>query len=112
LGRAPHCLLIMDGSNAGALAYSERLMASAVSVGIEMVTCSYAATKEALCQQLQGRTAAQPLDAIMTLYPLPAELDRHEVAQLIGPERDVDGLHPLNVGQLALGSSKGRQSAT
>ena len=34
--------------------------------------------------------------------PLPGHLDVEKVINLIGPEKDVDGLHPFNAGSLAL----------
>lgn len=112
LGRAPRCLLLLDRNNAGAFAYSERLISMAASVGIVMVPRQYASSMEELRRQLQDDPAAGSLDAIMTLYPLPGSLDRHKVAQLIGAERDVDGLHPFNAGQVVLGSPNVRYPAT
>jgi len=112
LGRSPRCVLLMDSGNAGAAAYAQRLAGSAASVGIEMMASQYAEEVEALRRQLQGCTDAGPVDAVMTLYPLPSRIDRHEVARLIGPERDVDGLHPLNAGNVVLGAGTSRSSAT
>ncbi len=43
------------------------------------------------------------VDAIMIQKPLPAHIDDFEVTLQIDPEKDVDGLHPLNVGRLVLG---------
>jgi len=48
----------------------------------------------------------------MALYPIPSFIDREEVAELIGPDRDVDGQHPLNAGNLALGIQGYRPAAT
>ena len=98
LGRQPRCNLFMDGSNAGASAYAQRLAGSAASVGINMVMRQYAESADELRLQLQ-----EEADAVMTLFPMPGFIDRVEVATLIGPERDVDGQHPLNAGNLALG---------
>src|SRR5690606_4250579 len=67
---------------------------------------------EALRRQLRGYAGGEPVDAVMTLYPLPHWVDRHEVARLIGAERDVDGLHPLNAGNVVLGADTSRSSAT
>ncbi len=35
--------------------------------------------------------------------PLPSHLDEAEVVRLLNPAKDVDGLHPVNVGKLAMG---------
>ena len=34
--------------------------------------------------------------------PLPNHLDQEKIINMIGPEKDVDGLHPFNIGGLAL----------
>ncbi|GAA4525859.1 bifunctional methylenetetrahydrofolate dehydrogenase/methenyltetrahydrofolate cyclohydrolase FolD [Chelativorans composti] len=107
LGRRPRCTLLLDGSNAGAAAYAQRLVASADDVGIEMVPAEYAANAEAVRTQLQAEG-----DAMMALYPIPSFIGRDEVARLIGPERDVDGLHPLNAGGVLLGERNARPPAT
>ena len=33
---------------------------------------------------------------------MPVHLDQEKIIDLIGPEKDVDGLHPFNIGSLAL----------
>lgn len=35
--------------------------------------------------------------------PLPPHIDTHRVLQLIDPDKDADGLHPMNLGKLVLG---------
>jgi methylenetetrahydrofolate dehydrogenase (NADP+)/methenyltetrahydrofolate cyclohydrolase len=42
-------------------------------------------------------------DGILVQFPLPAPLDATAVIDAIDPARDVDGLHPLNLGLLAAG---------
>jgi methylenetetrahydrofolate dehydrogenase (NADP+)/methenyltetrahydrofolate cyclohydrolase len=41
--------------------------------------------------------------AILCQLPLPEHLDEDEVVNAIDPRKDVDGLHPQNIGLLALG---------
>ncbi len=36
--------------------------------------------------------------------PLPAGLDAHRVLELMDPDKDADGLHPMNLGRLVLGT--------
>ena len=43
------------------------------------------------------------IHGILVQFPLPAGLDRAKVIAAIDPEKDVDGLHPLNAGRLATG---------
>jgi methylenetetrahydrofolate dehydrogenase (NADP+) / methenyltetrahydrofolate cyclohydrolase len=40
---------------------------------------------------------------LLVQYPIPAHLDYDVALQTINPDKDVDGMHPLNLGRLAVG---------
>jgi len=40
---------------------------------------------------------------VLIQYPIPAHLDYDAALQTLDPDKDVDGMHPLNMGRLALG---------
>ena len=42
---------------------------------------------------------------ILLQLPLPAHLDPHPLVELIDPDKDVDGLHPVNLGRLVMGAN-------
>ncbi len=44
---------------------------------------------------------------ILVQLPLPKHIDSHVILSAISPEKDVDGLHPINVGKLLLGQTDG-----
>jgi len=58
---------------------------------------------ETLIQSLNADTAVH---GILCQFPLPEGLDEKKVIQTIAPEKDVDGLHPLNAGLIAMGIPK------
>jgi len=43
---------------------------------------------------------------ILVQFPLPHHLDSNKIISFINPEKDVDGLHPLNLGYLMQGNPK------
>lgn len=43
------------------------------------------------------------IDGVLVQLPLPERFDPERVVDLIDPTKDVDGLHPQNIGSLALG---------
>ena len=43
------------------------------------------------------------VDAMLVQYPAPAQVDFDAVLMAVDPDKDVDGMHPTNVGRLALG---------
>jgi len=54
---------------------------------------------------LLGRLNADPrVHGILLQLPLPAGLDEDEAIAAIAPEKDADGLHPMNLGRLLAGA--------
>jgi len=43
------------------------------------------------------------VDGLLVQLPLPDHLDENAVIERINPAKDIDGLHPMNAGRLALG---------
>ena len=62
------------------------------------------ATFEQVAEVLRdARKADAAVSGILLQLPVPAHLDGPPSTGLIGPEKDVDGLTPVNAGLLALG---------
>ena len=104
LGRAPRCAVLFDRGNAPMMAYAERQKKAAAALGIELVLEEYATEPVDVLRQLERLRRDDTIDAAITLYPLPGGVDPLAAAEAIGSGKDVDGLHPLNAGLLALGS--------
>jgi len=47
--------------------------------------------------------ADRAVHGVLIQYPIPAHLDYDAALQSLDPDKDVDGMHPLNMGRLALG---------
>jgi methylenetetrahydrofolate dehydrogenase (NADP+)/methenyltetrahydrofolate cyclohydrolase len=60
-------------------------------------------TEEELLGQVEQLNADNAIDGLLVQLPLPDQIDEPRVLRSIDPRKDVDGLHPLNFGQLALG---------
>ncbi|WP_068079729.1 bifunctional methylenetetrahydrofolate dehydrogenase/methenyltetrahydrofolate cyclohydrolase FolD [Novosphingobium rosa] len=62
-------------------------------------------TSQADLLALIARLNADPVvDGILVQLPLPRQIDAETVLHAILPAKDVDGFHPVNVGQVATGS--------
>jgi methylenetetrahydrofolate dehydrogenase (NADP+)/methenyltetrahydrofolate cyclohydrolase len=61
------------------------------------------ATQEELLALVAELNASDEVDGILVQLPLPDHIDEATVIRAIAPVKDVDGLHPLNAGQLYLG---------
>jgi methylenetetrahydrofolate dehydrogenase (NADP+)/methenyltetrahydrofolate cyclohydrolase len=59
--------------------------------------------QEELEELVRTLNADDAVDGILVQLPLPGHLDERRITSLIDPGKDVDGLHPYNLGLLALG---------
>ena len=66
---------------------------------------------EELIEIIKFLNLDQNVDGILLQLPLPAHLDESHLLRSIDPDKDADGLHPLNLGRLIKGE-KGPRSCT
>jgi len=60
-------------------------------------------TTEQAIEAVQRLNEDPAVDAMLVQYPAPPQVDFDAVLMAVDPDKDVDGLHPTNVGRLALG---------
>ena len=89
--------------------------ASAVYVGNKIKACEEvgirsehhalpeSTTTAELLDLIASLNSRDDVDGILTQLPLPAEIEERAIIEAIDPAKDVDGFHPVNVGNLALG---------
>ena len=107
LGRAPRCAVLLDRGSAPMMAYAGRQKQAAEALGIELVWKNTRRKTPMFFSSSNGFAAMTRWMAAMTLYPLPGGVDPLAAAEALGSAKDVDGLHPLNAGLLALGRRAG-----
>jgi len=64
-------------------------------------------TQEELLAVIDELNANEAIHGILVQMPLPRHLDEEEIIRRIDPEKDVDGLHPVNLGKLAMDDPSG-----
>ncbi|MET0422976.1 MAG: bifunctional 5,10-methylenetetrahydrofolate dehydrogenase/5,10-methenyltetrahydrofolate cyclohydrolase, partial [Actinoplanes sp.] len=60
-------------------------------------------TQEELERVIRGFNDDKDVHGLLLQYPIPGHLDYDAALQTLDPDKDVDGMHPLNMGRLALG---------
>ena len=60
-------------------------------------------TTEQAIEAVQSLNEDVAVDAMLVQYPGPPQVDFDAVLLAVDPDKDVDGMHPTNVGRLALG---------
>jgi methylenetetrahydrofolate dehydrogenase (NADP+) / methenyltetrahydrofolate cyclohydrolase len=60
-------------------------------------------TQDDLLRVIDEFNADKSVHGVLIQYPIPGHLDYEAALQTLDPDKDVDGMHPLNMGRLALG---------
>ena len=96
---------VLAGDDAASEIYIRRKHEAAQEVGIAStdIRLPAEASEEELLEQLADLNADDAVDGILVQLPLPEHVDEARVIRGIDVMKDVDGLHPFNVGQLYLG---------
>jgi len=101
-GRPPGLAVVLVGNDPASEIYVRNKVKTSGDLGIysEKLTPSASVTTEELLEIVEGLNARANIDGILVQMPLPAQVDSARVLLAVDPEKDVDGFHPLNVGNL------------
>jgi methylenetetrahydrofolate dehydrogenase (NADP+)/methenyltetrahydrofolate cyclohydrolase len=112
-GRPPGLAVLMVGDNPASAAYVRGKERACAKVGMASFGRHFPAdtSQEELEQTIQALNQDERVDGILVQLPLPEHLDAVSLLHQIHPDKDADGLHPLNLGRLVRGET-GLRSCT
>ena len=101
-GHRPGLAVILSGADPASQVYVRSKLKACDELGIhsEKFTPPEEATTEELLQLVETLNVRDDIDAILVQLPLPVHLDAKKVLLAVAPEKDVDGFHPVNIGNL------------
>jgi methylenetetrahydrofolate dehydrogenase (NADP+) / methenyltetrahydrofolate cyclohydrolase len=101
-GRAPGLEVVLVGDDPASAVYVRNKEKAAEEVGFAgKVHRLPASSSEAEVLALVTRLNHEPaVDGILVQFPVPNGIAQEKVIATIAPEKDVDGLHPVNAGRL------------
>lgn len=106
-GIVPGLGTLLVGDDPGSRSYVGGKHRDSAEIGIESFRVDLPV--EATEAEVHAAIAALNADPAVTGYlvqlPLPAGMDEHAAISAVDPAKDVDGLHPANLGELVLGVS-------
>src|SRR6266705_743761 len=102
-GVRPGLAVILTGHNPGSEIYVRNKVKACGALGIysEKHTPPDSVTSEQLLELVHSLNHRDEIDGILVQLPLPAQVDSKAVLLAVSPEKDVDGFHPVNVGNLS-----------
>lgn len=103
--RVPCLAVILVGNNPASLSYikSKEKACSSIGMDSKFIHLDEEVGQIALENEIQKCNEDDSVDGILLQLPLPKGYDENRAIFKIDASKDVDGLHPLNVGKLYLG---------
>lgn len=100
------CLAVIQvGSDPASSVYVNNKKKACAYIGIESIAYELPeeTTEEALIGIIGELNERKDVNGILVQLPLPEHIHEERVLLAIAPEKDVDGFHPVNVGNLSIG---------
>lgn len=104
--RAPHLAAILVGEDPASQTYVASKEKNCALVGITstLYRMPENTSEQQLIECIDFLNNDPEVDGFIVQLPLPKHLDGQKILELINPNKDVDGFHPVNVGKMLLGN--------
>lgn len=104
-GVNPCLAVILVGSNPASVSYVTGKRKALAEVGMEdrSVDLPETVTEDELLAKIHELNEDKTVHGILVQLPLPKHISEEKVLLAIAPEKDVDGFHPVNVGNMMIG---------
>jgi len=106
LNKQPGLGTILVGDDPGSLAYVEGKHRDCAQIGIKSIKVNLPATANTgeIIKAVKDLNQNTECTGFIVQLPLPSGVSSEEVLLAIDPDKDADGLHPVNLGKLVLGA--------
>jgi len=109
-GYPPAAAVIRAGEDPASVSYANALEKAlgGRGLGFKLHTLPDSASQQEIVDLVARLNADTSVHGIMVQEPLPKGIDEAAVKEALSPEKDVDGVHPVNAGRLAQAAPVGR----
>ena len=103
--KLPHLAAVLVGNDPASETYVASKVKNCKEIGITSSLFKYenSITESMLLEKITELNQDSAIDGILVQVPLPAHISEKKVINTILPQKDVDGFHPLNIGNMVLG---------
>lgn len=104
-GVEPTLAVILVGENPASQVYIRNKKRACEYTGIRSLSYELpeSTTEEELLKLIDELNERVDCDGILVQLPLPKHIDEKKITNAISPKKDVDGFHPVNVGNMLIG---------
>ncbi|MCM3005291.1 bifunctional methylenetetrahydrofolate dehydrogenase/methenyltetrahydrofolate cyclohydrolase FolD [Priestia koreensis] len=101
----PGLSVILVGENPASQSYVKAKARACEEIGVasEVLKREVSITQEELLADIQALNENPNVHGILVQLPLPKHIDEKAVLNAIDPKKDVDGFHPISVGNMVIG---------
>ncbi|HHC9933374.1 TPA: bifunctional methylenetetrahydrofolate dehydrogenase/methenyltetrahydrofolate cyclohydrolase FolD [Staphylococcus aureus] len=101
-GFTPKLSVILVGNDGASQSYVRSKKKAAEKIGMisEIVHLEETATEEEVLNELNRLNNDDSVSGILVQVPLPKQVSEQKILEAINPDKDVDGFHPINIGNL------------
>jgi len=102
-GIRPGLAAVLVGHDPASEIYVRNKVKTSEQLGLfsEKITPPETVSTEEMLRVVEELNARADIDGILVQLPLPKQVDSKRVLLAVSPEKDVDGFHPVNVGNLS-----------
>jgi len=102
-GIRPGLAAVLAGNDPASEIYVRNKVRACEQLGIysDKITPPDTVTTEEMLRLVNDLNQREDIDGILVQLPLPPQVDSKRVLLAVSPEKDVDGFHPVNVGNLS-----------
>ena len=104
-GKKPHLAAILVGHDGGSETYVAHKVKSCEQVGFDstLVRFEDEVTELELLAKIEELNKDANIDGFIVQLPIPDHINEQKIIEAIDPKKDVDGFHPVNVGNMVIG---------
>jgi len=108
-GRKPCLAVILVGQHPASIVYTTRKAEMCKVVGMKSLKKEFPGntTEPELLAEIERLNHDKDVDGILVQLPLPHHINPEKITNAIVPAKDVDGFHPMNIGNLLIGNTQG-----
>ncbi len=103
--KTPHLAAILIGSNGASETYVASKVKNCEEVGFKSSLIRYEEniSEATLIAAINKLNCDEDVDGILVQLPLPKQINEEKIINLINPDKDVDGFHPMSIGKMVQG---------
>ena len=102
--KVPHLAAILVGNDGGSMSYVGAKVKACDEIGFNssLIRFDDSVTEEELLSKVEELNNNEEIDGFIVQLPLPKHINETKITDHISPNKDVDGFHPMNLGNMLL----------